>query len=71
MARAGVGPFISKPNHVIELIGVDEAHRRELVGLAAMVQGLLLGGVVMEVAEADFALFAHGLLNQVDVEQGV
>ena len=36
-----------------------------------MVEGLLLGGVVVEVAEADFALFAHGLLDKVDIVQSI
>lgn len=71
MARAGVGPFISKPNHVIEFVGVDKAYGCELVGLSVMVEGLLLSGVVVEVAEADLALFAHGLLDKVDIVQSI
>ena len=71
MTRAGISPFISKSNHVIEFVGVDEAYGCELVGLSVMIKGLLLGGVVVEVTEADLAFFAHGLLNQVDVEQGI
>ena len=71
MTRAGISPFISKSNHVIEFVGVDKAYRRELVGLSVMIKGLLLGGVVVEVTKPNLAFFAHSLLNQVDVEQGI